>query len=157
MPTYKLDRFLNKAPTLKEDIRDVNNRIDDVGDLQEIRGVTAIIKSILNNLLMVPETYVFDPPLGIGIQRYIFEPADEKTVSLIENRVKEAVKKYEGRAKIETKIVLHYTGKGFTIFFNVFYDGRTKKYTLYINESLLDDNEESIDNYISRNFGEVNA
>ena len=129
--------FFNSVPGEKDEIKDVDIYISNRGDLQEIKGIDVIIRSILNILFTVKGSYIMDPEYGCGLHKYIFEPCDDVTLESIQNEISMALLRYEGRAKVNSGIAFLQDGKGFVINLTVDYRGETKKTSLMIDESLL--------------------
>ena len=87
--------------------------------------------------MIAEDTYVFDPQLGIGLYKYIFEPADVSTKTAIEQEVSGAISKYENRADIRHRVLFFRNKKGFRIEFEIEYKGLKKSINIDIDESLL--------------------
>lgn len=132
-----LERFNKLIPGKKNVPQDIDSKFTPSGDFVLLEGIDVIIKGLCNMLLTSAESYVFDPVYGVGIHKYIFEPADEITKNAIENDVNDAVRRYESRASVTTNIAFLSNRKGFRIDMSIKYRGAQKKVHLIIDESFL--------------------
>lgn len=64
------------------------------GTLKELYDEYAIISAIKNILLSKPGNYPFTPNLGIDIEKYIGEIADDLTLETIKNEIITQIKQY---------------------------------------------------------------
>lgn len=133
----KSDTFIKNIVGSREELVDVDSIINQLGDLQELKGIDVIIRRILVNLLV--KTYVFDPEYGYNLPKYIFDPTDYKTLSRIENIVQHAIdiSISPSLAKIVPSVKFLSNKKGFKIDLNVEYKGKKDTVTLDVDESLL--------------------
>jgi phage baseplate assembly protein W len=117
---------------------DMGPRIEASGDFQELTSTESILEGLVTILLTSSNTYLFDPEFGVGLYKYIFEPADEITRNSIENEVMDAIRKYENRAKIGFTVHFLSNKKGFRIDLTITNPGKQKiERRLVIDESLL--------------------
>jgi len=137
MAIKDIEKFFKEVPGSKSEIRDMDAKITQSGDYQGIRGVDVIIRSISRLLLIPTNTYIFDPELGTGLYKYIFEPADMVTKSAIEQVVAQAIHRYENRAKIDYKVLFFKNRKGFRIDLYIEYEGQKRSVSVDINDSML--------------------
>ena len=132
-----LEKF-RKLVTGKRDIPiDLDPSFSPSGDFQVIEGIDVIVRSVTNILLICSETYVFDPELGIGLYKYIFEPADQITKESIEGEVSDQLYRYEGRASISSAVSFLDNKKGFRLDLTIKYQGQRRKLHIVFDESLL--------------------
>lgn len=137
MANKGLEAFLKKVPGTKKELRDVDGRITQSGDLKELSGVDVIIKS-LSRLLLIPSgTYIHDPEIGTSLYKYIFEPVDERTKTSIEQVIAAAISRFENRAKIDFEVLFFSNKKGFRIDLFIEYDGKKKSVSINVDESML--------------------
>ena len=137
MATKGLEAFLTKVPGKKNELRDIDARVSQSGDLKGLTGVDVIVRS-LSRLLLIPQgTYVHDPEVGTSLYKYIFEPVDERTKTSIEQVVAHAIARYENRAKIDFEVLFFSNRKGFRINLFIEYDGRKKTVSVNVDESML--------------------
>lgn len=132
-----LEKFKKLIPGKKNVPRDIDSKLSPKGDFEELEGIDVIIKGITTILLTSKGTYVFDPEFGLGLHRYIFEPADEVTKNSIENEVRDALKRYEGRVQTNFRVVFLNNKKGFRLDLSIKYQGSYKKVHITFDESLL--------------------
>ena len=132
-----LEAFLKKVPGSKYELRDIDSRVSQSGDLKSLTGIDVIIKSISRLLLMAKGTYVHDPEIGTNLYKYIFEPVDERTKISIEQVVAQAISKYENRAKIDFEVLFFSNKKGFRIDIYIEYEGEKRNVSVDIDESML--------------------
>lgn len=132
-----IEKFFDIVPDRKSDIFDVDSRINQSGDLKEVYGIDVIVKSLSTLFLTAKNTYFFDPDMGTGIYKYIFEPVDIATKSAIEQEINSSVARYENRADIKFNVQFFKNKKGFRINFMIDYDGLKKSVTVDIDETLL--------------------
>lgn len=133
-----LDRF--KKTTIGNVNKDVN--YEDIllpsSELSRHEGISAIIKS-WRNILRTPEgTADHDPEYGTKLSRYIFEPADEETVTKIKDEIRNKLMRYDDRASISSINVFPLNSrKGYTISIRVRYKGEENDLTVDVDESLV--------------------
>lgn len=132
-----LEKFNRLIPGRKGIPRDIDSKFNPSGDFKQLEGIDAIVKGLLNLLTICSRTYLHDPEYGIGLYKYIFEPADEVTKNAIENAVNEASRRYEPRATCSSKVVFLLNKKGFRVDLSVSYKGERKKVSFTVDDSLL--------------------
>ena len=132
-----LEDFFKKVPGSTNEIMDVDLVVTQSGDLKFVYGIDAILKSLSRIFLMAEETYLFDPNIGTGLYKFIFEPATLSTKSSIETIVDNTIAKYVYKGKVDYKILFYKNKKGFRIDLSVKYDGKTKKTSISMDETLL--------------------
>lgn len=133
----QITEFMDNVPGSNYRIYDINNIFNSEGDLAEIYNVDVIINSINNILRITKGTYLDDPEFGVGIEKYLFEPADQTTLSAITNEVKSAISVFERRAKIDVSISFFTNMRGFNIDIKVSMNGITKTSKVKIQENLI--------------------
>lgn len=133
----KYEDFLKRTVKRKREPTDAIPLISPSGDLTEIKGVDAILRSIINILLIPHRTYIFDPEMGCGIYRYVFEPFDKETENNLKNEIRSVINRYETRASIDVDVVPLDGKPGFVIILTIKYEGETKQVTLSIDEDVL--------------------
>lgn len=134
---YDYESFLKNIPGRKYIPRTINDKITPTGDLEELRGINAVIKNIQRLLFIEKGTYPFDPEVGLGIHRYLFEPADERTKESIESDIARVVRTYEPRASADVNVTFFKNIKGFNINMFIKYEGQEKTVSINVDESLL--------------------
>ena len=132
-----IEKFLTSLPGKRYVPRQIAAKITQQGDLLCLEGIDAIIRSLANLLLIAKETYPFDPPLGVGMHEFIFEPTDHITHQQISLAIKEAISRYETRADIDFTVLFFKNKKGFRINLFVDYEGEKSKTSLDIDETML--------------------
>lgn len=70
------------------------------GDINLLKGVDAVKRSIRNLILTAPYERPFQPGLGSGITQLLFEPVNPMTQHAIEMAVKDVLRAHEKRATI---------------------------------------------------------
>jgi phage baseplate assembly protein W len=70
------------------------------GDINPIRDVEAIKKSVINLILTNFYERPFQPEIGCGVRGLLFEPADPITISDLEDAAKEVLDNFEPRVRI---------------------------------------------------------
>jgi phage baseplate assembly protein W len=133
----QITEFMDNVPGSNYRLYDINNIFNSEGDLAEIYNVDVIINSI-NNILRIPKgTYLDDPEFGVGIEKYLFEPSDQTTISAITSEVKEAISVFERRAKIDVSVSFFTNMRGFNIDIKVSMNGISKTTKVKIQENLI--------------------
>lgn len=69
-------------------------------DLVTVKDKAAIVQSITALLLTVKGERPFQPDLGCGIQRMLFEPLDYGSAGLIKSEIAEVLIRYEPRIRV---------------------------------------------------------
>ena len=137
MVATRISDFFKNVPGSNYVLKDIDSIIDGKGDFREIYDVNVIVNSI-NNILNIPKgSYLCDPNYGVGLEKYLFEPADDITRQNILNEVKNAIANYEKRATIQTEVYFFSNKNGFQIKINVTMDGVTKEVKVNIVENLI--------------------
>ena len=73
-------------------------------DILKKKDENAIAQSIKTLLLTSHYERLFNPDLGSNLKRFLFEPIDDVTTSLIRDSIFESLKNYEPRITIEEVI-----------------------------------------------------
>jgi phage baseplate assembly protein W len=133
----KIQKFLNTVPENNGVLKDIDSVIDSTGDFKLLKDIDVIVKSLERLLLIAPGTYPFDPTMGVGIHRFIFEPADSNTQDQIKDLINNAVANFEQRAKIEFDITFLNNKKGFIVDFVVDYQGLRRNSKIEVSEETL--------------------
>lgn len=137
MAENKLGEFYNEVPGSNFSLKDIDSNLDGRGDLRELHDIDVIINSISKILNIQKGTYLFDPEFGVGLHKYLFEPADQKTYDNISREVKNAVYNYEKRAKILVDIKFFSNKRGFVINIGIEMDGERRATSIKIDENLV--------------------
>lgn len=137
MTATRISDFFKNVPGSNYKLKDIDSIIDGKGDFREIYDINVIVNSI-NNILNIPKgSYICDPNYGVGLEKYLFEPADDITRQNILNEVKNAISNYEKRANIQTEIYFFSNKRGFQIRMSVSMDGVAKELKVNIVENLI--------------------
>ena len=70
-------------------------------DLVQVKDKAAIVQSITALLLTMKGERPFQPDLGSGVQRMLFEPMDYASAGIIKSEIKEVLQRYEPRISID--------------------------------------------------------
>ena len=70
-------------------------------DIIGVKNDTAIARSIRNLVLTTPGERFFNPDLGSGVSKVIFETIDEISSSVIRDEIEETIIRFEPRVKLE--------------------------------------------------------
>ena len=70
-------------------------------DIIGVKNDTAIARSIRNLVLTTPGERFFNPDLGSGVSKVLFETIDEISSSVIRDEIEETIIRYEPRVKLE--------------------------------------------------------
>jgi len=132
-----LERFRKYTVGKKADVKDIDSKFAPSGDLRELFGIDVIVKSIQRLLLIQAGTYLFDPPLGVGLHLRIFEPCDNRSKTEIAKEIKEQIRRYETRGKIGVNVIPLSNQKGFRVDIEIKYEGETRHVREVYDESLL--------------------
>lgn len=132
-----IERFLINKPGSGDELKSMGNKITQSGDFQMLTGIDTIVKSISSLLLVANKSYVFDPELGVGLYKYIFEPCDITTKNEIQVEIGRAIAKYENRATIDFEVLFFRNKKGFRINLYIVYGEKHAKFKVDIDESML--------------------
>lgn len=71
------------------------------GDITKKLNENAIAQSIRNLLLTSHYERPFKPELGSNLKKFLFEPIDNVTTSLIQDSIFETLRNYESRVKVQ--------------------------------------------------------
>lgn len=120
-----LNRFFKEVVGSENTLRDYVAKISSRGDFKRIKDLNVILSS-WNNILLTPRrTYVNDPEFGSDLYKYVFDPADEETISSIRDEVIQRLTLYDDRAVIEdVEITLMSNGKGYNVLILAEYNGQ---------------------------------
>ena len=133
-----LDAFFTNISGKSNEIMDVDNNIVASGDFRKLLGIDAIIKRINNLFLISESTYFFDPTLGTGLYKYIFEPVDIQTKNNIESAIRNIIQNVAGpEINIGYEVLFFKNKKGFRINMTISYRGEKKSVSLDIDETIL--------------------
>lgn len=61
---------------------------------EEYKDAAAVVLAIKNILLSRPGNFPFTPSLGLDLERYLFEPADEQTLNQIKTDLSDQISRY---------------------------------------------------------------
>lgn len=75
-------------------------------DLVTVKDKAAISQSIVNLLLTNKGERLFQPDLGSGIYRTLFEPLDFGTAGLIRSEIADTIGRYEPRIIVDNVVVV---------------------------------------------------
>lgn len=70
------------------------------GDINPIRDIEAVKKSVMNLVLTNFNERPFQPEIGSGVRGLLFEPADELTMYSIEDAIRMVILNFEPRVRI---------------------------------------------------------
>ena len=70
-------------------------------DIIGVKNATAIARSIRNLVLTTPGERFFNPDLGSGVSKVLFETIDEISSSVIRDEIEETIIRFEPRVKLE--------------------------------------------------------
>ena len=70
-------------------------------DIIGVKNDTAIARSIRNLVLTTPGERFFNPDLGSGVSKVLFETIDEISSSVIRDEIEETILRFEPRVKLE--------------------------------------------------------
>ena len=133
-----LDIFQSKNVGGEGRIEDFSPKLTSIGQFTRLKDFAVILKS-WNNILQTPKrSYTFDPSYGSDLYKYVFEPADEQTISAIIREVQSSLMRFDDRAKIlSTQVKFLNNLKGFTIDITLSYEGKTGSLNTTITESQM--------------------
>ena len=72
------------------------------GDLTQVKKTTAINRSLRNILNMNPGERLFQPDVEGGLGPLLFENFSDLTTSRIESKIRQAIGKFEPRARVQS-------------------------------------------------------
>ena len=93
MPVERVSRGF-KDISMSFEINPISN------DLIGVKNDTAIARSIRNLVLTTPGERFFNPDLGSGVSKVLFETIDEISSSVIRDEIEETINKYEPRVEL---------------------------------------------------------
>ena len=70
-------------------------------DIIGVKNDTAIARSIRNLVLTTPGERFFNPDIGSGVSKVLFETIDEISSSVIRDEIEETILRFEPRVKLE--------------------------------------------------------
>lgn len=108
--TARLDHFtsakkFNNAKPLYSDFFTNFNKHPDTGALVRLTDADAVKRSLRNLLMTNRGERLYRPDLGSDIRRALFEPMTPQMTTQIKMYIKDAIEKYEPRAKLVDIIV----------------------------------------------------
>lgn len=115
MATYNNDKFQSTIVGKSNNIFDIIPVIGSNGDLMRVGEIDAIITACINLLMINHGSYLFDPDLGVGLQRYLFDELDDATEINILNDIEYMLSSYQDRAIIKPTISYMSNNRGFII------------------------------------------
>jgi phage baseplate assembly protein W len=93
------------AKTLTQNFKDLNlgfKKHPVTDDLMVTKDEAAIKQAIVSLLLTERGERLFQPELGGGLRRFLFEPLDYGTAALIQSAIRDVLQRYEPRIRIES-------------------------------------------------------
>ena len=85
-------------------------------DIIGVKNDTAIARSIRNLVLTTPGERFFNPDLGSGVSKVLFETIDEISSSVIRDEIEETILRFEPRVKLEdVKVSPNYDNHEFDV------------------------------------------
>jgi len=94
------ERFHKKVVGNQKKDLDYKPKITSTGDFERVENINTVLNS-WNTILNIPrETYDHDPQFGSYLYKFIFDPADNKTVIKIKNEIERCLAEFDNRAKI---------------------------------------------------------
>lgn len=70
------------------------------GDLLVVKNATAIARSLKNLIFTHPSERFFNPNLGSGVSRLVFEPLDTLSTDVVEDEIKRTIENFEPRVTL---------------------------------------------------------
>lgn len=134
----KYEEFYKIKPGKSKTEKDIDNIIDSFSDFKRIYGIDAALKGILRLLLIVKGTYIFDPELGSGIHKYLFEPADKYTLDAIRSEIDQVIRGHRVERQITHKVLFFKNKKGFRVDITIQLETGEKRLSVDVDESLLE-------------------
>lgn len=132
----------NLLDVYKTDVQGSNDQISDYtvnisasGDFKKVKGIETILLS-WSNILMTPlGSADWDPTYGSEIYKMLWRPADETTLTDIEEEIQYRLYSFDDRASIENIDVKFLRNKkGFDVSIYVNYEGEIKSLALTMRE-----------------------
>lgn len=93
------------AKTLTQNFKDINlgfKKHPVTDDLMVTKDQAAIKQAIISLLLTERGERLFQPELGAGLRRFLFEPLDYATAALIQSTIRDVLAQYEPRIRIQS-------------------------------------------------------
>ena len=85
-------------------------------DLIGVKNDTAIARSIRNLVFTTPGERFFNPNLGSGVSKLLFDNIDDITAAVIRDEIEETIIKYEPRVRLEdVKVKADYDNHEFNV------------------------------------------
>jgi phage baseplate assembly protein W len=123
MASY-IGKFKRKVIGSEGRISDYIPKIIAKGDFKRINDLQVILNSWNNILMTTKGSYLLDPDYGSDIYKYIFEPADSKTVEGIQKETVGVLRLYDSRARIvDVSVTGLLNKKGYSIDIVAEYNG----------------------------------
>jgi phage baseplate assembly protein W len=132
-----LEKFLRNVSGNKDVETSMGNTFTPSGDWTRLLAIDVVITRIINQLMIVRGTYVFDPKYGENILRFLFEPADSVTHRQISETVQTVINQNKGKYNITNEVLFYKNKRGFQIFIIIDSNGITKKIPITIDETML--------------------
>lgn len=131
-----LDSFKYTSVGSDGRILDYSSVLSPSGDFTKIFDLDAILTSWRNILITPKGSADHDPEFGSNLFNFVFEPADDDTLSGIKNDIYSNLMLYDNRAKI-TSIDITYLKnmKGFTVNIEVDYEGYSSDLNVLFDEN----------------------
>lgn len=129
--------FFKQIPGSTSVRTDVDSIIGSNGDLKELVGIDALIRSIYVALTTIKGTYPYNPEYGMGIYLYVFELGDSRTQSILEREVIRTIAEQEPKAKANV-VVNFFTDKtGFLLDINVKLGNEERNLKVVIDDTII--------------------
>ena len=101
---------------------------DNFGSIVEHKDGYAILSALKNIILSKPGNYPFTPNLGVNIEKYVHEIADEMTLDVVSEDIRDQIKTYipnTGVVDVDVMYINNDTGvsKNLGIKISLVYDG----------------------------------
>jgi len=135
--TSNLERFFRERPVQNNRLKTIDSNINSYGDFTELTDIDAVIKNIETDLLINKGTYLFDPEFGVGIHKFVFEPANEFTKTKLEQLISGVVNRNKAHSTVSFQVFFFQNRKGFKINLTVEYKGIRKEKPIMITDKLL--------------------
>jgi len=131
-----LERFQKNVVGSQGKIADYLPVISSSGDFARVNDLEVILSS-WNNILLTPlRTYLYNPAYGSELYKYVFEPADDRTVQRIQAEVLNRISKYDDRATITSiNVKFMHDRHGFVVDIEVEYEDKTGTLSIAIDEN----------------------
>lgn len=128
-------KFQTQVVGKNEEHVDYSDVISPSGDFKRYEGINVLINSLRNFLLTPLKTYPFDPTYGSELYKKIFEPHTTVTQQEVKYEIKDRIKSFDPRLKLEDVYVEHFsTFKGYRVTCTLSYEGDRSTIQLDFNE-----------------------